>query len=219
MPELPSGTVTFLFTDVEGSTELLRHLGGCYAHVLSTQHELLRRAFTDSGGREVDAQGDALFFVFASASEAVRAAAAGQRAIAAHAWPDGVEVKVRMGVHSGRASVERGHYTGLAVHRAARICAAAHGGQLIASQTTCGLLEDEGEDLEGVQLRDLGEQRLKDFEHPVRLYQLDVPGLPTRFPPRRTLGRDDQEPLIEIGPLLRIRLGRVWRRWWRGRSA
>ena len=215
MDDRPSGTATFLFTDVEGSTELLRRLRGRYGQVLADHQEVLQRAFTESGGREVDTRGDALFYVFPSASDAVLAAARGQQAIAAHEWPDGVDLKVRMGVHSGRAVSDDGRYTGLAVHRASRICTAAHGGQVVTSQTTYGLLEDEGEDLDGLDLRDLGEQRLKDFDRPIRLYQVDSPGLPTQFPPPRTLdtppfvGREAElEQLIELRPPIRVRLGR-----------
>ena len=187
----PSGTVTFLFTDIEGSTRLLKQLRDGYAAVVAEHQRLLRAGFAAHGGYEVDTQGDSFFVAFASAREAVLAAVEGQLALAAHEWPDGVQVKVRMGLHTGRAFASDGHYTGLAVHRAARVGSAGHGGQVLVSQATQTLLEDEEEDL-GVFLRDLGEQQLKDLDRPVRLYQAVADGLPTTFPPLR--------PAAELAP-------------------
>jgi YVTN family beta-propeller protein len=176
--------VTFLFTDIEGSTRLVKQLRDRYAEVLGEHQRLLRAAFEAHGGYEVDTQGDSFFVAFASAREAVLAAAAGQLALLSHPWPEGVEIRVRMGLHTGQAVAHGGRYTGLAVHRAARIGAAGHGGQILVSQATQTLLEDEEEDLH-VFLRDLGEQRLKDLDRPVRLYQAAAEGLPWSFPPVR----------------------------------
>jgi YVTN family beta-propeller protein len=184
MADLPSGAVTFLFTDIEGSTRLVRQLRGRYPEVLGEHQRLLRQAFSQHGGHEIDTQGDAFFYAFGSAHEAVLAAVEAQRALSGYPWPDETEVKVRMGIHTGQAAPVNGRYTGLAVHRAARICAAGHGGQVLVSQATQSLLEDEEEDL-AVRMRDLGDQRLKDIARPVRLYQVSAPGLPTDFPPPR----------------------------------
>ena len=185
MPELHRGTVTFLFTDIEGSTRLLQRLGGGYAEVLSEQQRILRAAFAAHGGYEVDSQGDSFFVSFQTAKDAVAAAVDGQRDLAAHAWPEGVEVKVRMGLHTGEPRIGDERYVGIGVHRAARIGAAGHGGQVLLSSTTRELVE---EDLPpGVSIRDLGERRLKDLEQPQRLYQLVIEGLPDEFGPLRTL--------------------------------
>jgi predicted ATPase/class 3 adenylate cyclase len=172
MAELPSGTVTFLFTDVEQSTRLLVELGAdAYGQALEEHRNRLREAF--QAGYEVDTQGDSLFYAFDRADDAVLAAAAGQRALAE------LPVQVRMGIHTGQPTIVGDRYVGLDVHRAARICAAAHGGQIVVSQTT--------RDLADVETRDLGEHRLKDLTQPQRLYQLAVPGLETQFAPLRTL--------------------------------
>jgi DNA-binding NarL/FixJ family response regulator/class 3 adenylate cyclase len=185
MAELPSGTVTFLFTDIEGSTELLRRLRDRYSDVLADHERLLRTAFEEAGGSEIDSQGDSFFFCFPKARDAARAAVAGQRGLHAHEWPDGVQVRVRMGIHTGEASLSEKRYHGLAVHRAKRICDAGHGGQILLSQTSQHLLEDEEEPLPGVSLHDLGRRRLKDFDRPVGIFQLVAPDLPTEFPPLR----------------------------------
>jgi class 3 adenylate cyclase len=149
MPELPSGTVTFLFSDIEGSTALLRQLRDRYGDVLADHQRLLRSAFEETGGSEIDSQGDSFFFCFRKARDAVRAAVAGQRALLAHSWPDGTEVRVRMGIHTGDASVSENRYHGRAVHRAARICDAGHGGQILLSQTSHTLLEYEEDEHDG----------------------------------------------------------------------
>src|SRR2546425_1281428 len=128
MAELPSGTVTFLFTDVEGSTRLLKQLRDRYGEVLTEHRRILRSAFEEHGGQEIDTQGDAFFVAFRRATDATLAAAAAQRALAEHSWPDGVEFRVRMGMHTGEPSVGDEGYHGLGVHRAARIMAAGHGG-------------------------------------------------------------------------------------------
>ena len=184
--ELPSGTVTFLFTDIEGSTRLLRTLGGeRYHEVLAEHQRILREACAEAGGREIDTQGDSFFFAFRKAKDAVAAAISGQRALAATEWPDGHAVRVRMGLDTGEPVVGTDRYVGLGVHSTARIMAAGHGGQILLSATTHNLARDELPD--GVALRDLGEQRLKDLDRPVRLYQVVAPDLPARFPRLRTL--------------------------------
>jgi serine/threonine protein kinase/class 3 adenylate cyclase len=180
MSKLPSGTVTFLFTDVEGSTRLLQHLGKGYVSVLAEHHRILRRAVAELGGREVDSQGESFFFAFERANAAIDAAILAQRALIEHPWPDGGEVRVRMGVHTGEPIVDEERYVGLVVHRAARIGAVGHGGQVLLSNATRELLEDG---LAGVSMRDLGSYRLKDFDRDERLYQLDVAGLRSDFPP------------------------------------
>jgi YVTN family beta-propeller protein len=185
MADLPSGAVTFLFTDVEGSTRLVKQLREGYGHVLTEHQRLLREAFRAHRGHEVDTQGDSFFVAFASARDAVLAAVEGQRALLSHPWPDGVELKVRMGIHTGQAVASDGRYTGLAVNRAARIGAAAHGGQVLVSQATQTLVEDEEEDLHVVLVDLGGEQHLKDLDRPVRLYQVSAEGLPAEFPPLR----------------------------------
>jgi predicted ATPase/class 3 adenylate cyclase len=181
MAELPSGTVTFLFSDVEGSTRLLTRLRGGYAEVLGEHQRLLRTAFDAHDGREVHTEGDAFFVAFARASDAIAAAASAQRSLASQRWPEGVDVRVRMGVHTGHAQVRQDDYVGLDVHRAARICSAGHGGQVLISSSTRELVADELPD--DVALRDLGEQRLKDLDRPEHLFQLVVGDLPSDFPP------------------------------------
>lgn len=193
MAQMPSGAVTFLFTDIEGSTQLVKQLRERYGAVLGEHQRLLRAAFQAHGGYEVDTQGDSFFVAFASARDAVLAAVEGQLALQAHDWPEGVEIRVRMGLHTGQAVAADGRYTGLAVHRAARIGAAGHGGQILVSQATQTLLEDEEEDLH-VHLRDLGEQSLKDLARPVRLYQAAADGLAESFPPVRGHTAPDESP-------------------------
>ncbi len=185
MAELPSGTVTFLFTDVEGSTRLLKQLGPGYAELLSEHHRILRSAFVAHGGSEVDNQGDSFFVAFQTAKDAVAAAVDAQRDLFAQVWPAGAEVRVRMGLHTGepRRGVDR--YVGIGVHRAARIGVAGHGGQVLLSSTTKELAE---EDLPGgVSIIDLGERRLKDLDQAQHLYQLVIDGLPGAFGPLKTL--------------------------------
>jgi YVTN family beta-propeller protein len=184
--ELPSGTVTFLFTDIEGSTQLLNQLGGDgYADILREHERLLRAAFAAHQGQVVDTQGDSFFVAFRTAADAVAAAVDAQRDLAAEHWPQGGAVRVRMGLHTGEPRMAEQRYVGIGVHRAARIGAAGHGGQVLLSSTTRELAE---EDLPpGVSIRDLGERRLKDLERPQRLYQLDVDGLQNQFAQLRTL--------------------------------
>ncbi len=182
MAERPRGTVTFLFTDVEGSTSLLRQLREHYGVVLAEHARLLREAFAAHGGEEVDTQGDAFFYVFPRARDAAAAAADGQRALAAHIWPDGAEFRVRMGMHTGEPVLsDEGRYHGMGVHRTARIMAAGHGGQVLASQATASVLADD--ELDGITLRDLGEHNLKDLDRAERIFQLQIDGLPGEFGP------------------------------------
>src|SRR5262245_59289518 len=178
--ELPRGTVTFLFTDMEGSTRLLKTLGERYAVVLAEHQEILRRAVEERGGREIDNHGEAFFFAFASANAALGAAVSAQRALADQEWGNGSEVRVRMGLHTGEPAVGGERYVGLGVHRAARIGAVGHGGQVLLSNATRELVDAE---LAGVSIRDLGSYRLKDIDHPERLFQLDIEGLASDFPP------------------------------------
>jgi DNA-binding NarL/FixJ family response regulator/class 3 adenylate cyclase len=185
MPELPTGTVTFLFSDVEGSTELLRTLRGGYADVMADHERLLRSAFEDAGGHEINTQGDSFFVAFRKPKDAVGAALEAQRAIGSHEWPEGAEMRVRIGIHTGEATVAGDRYVGLGVHRAARICAAAHGGQVLISQTTQALLEEDEQLLGELDFGDLGPRSLKNFDRPVRIYQLLAPDLPAEFPDLR----------------------------------
>jgi WD40 repeat protein/class 3 adenylate cyclase len=182
LPGLRGGAVTFLFTDIEGSTRLLTRLGERYAEALTDYHRLLGDVFADHGGQVVDTQGDAVFVAFQRAGDAVAAAAAVQKTLEAHAWPEGASVRVRIGVHTGEPLVVEDRYVGIDVHRGARIAAAAHGGQVLVSQRTCELVADGGT---GATLRDLGAHRLKDLPEPERLFQLVVGGLPSSFPPPR----------------------------------
>ena len=203
--ETGTSTLTFLFSDVEGSTALLRQLRDGYTAVMGDHERLLRTAWADCDGRELDADGDSFFVAFRRPRQAVAAAVAAQRALAAHSWPEGVDLRVRMGIHTGEASLAGDQYVGLAVHRAARICDAGHGGQILLSETTRSLLEDEEEVLDGLQLNDLGQHLLKDFERPVQIYQLTAVGLEVEFPALRTAGQgaaklaDRQDELAVTG--------------------
>nr|HET6901475.1 adenylate/guanylate cyclase domain-containing protein [Ktedonobacteraceae bacterium] len=185
MQNLPTGTVTLLFTDIAGSTHLLTQLGDRYAHALAECRQVLRTAFGQWNGYVVDTQGDAFFVVFARATDAVSAAVAAQRALASHAFPHGAVVQVRMGLHTGEPQRTAEGYVGLDVHRAARLMSAGHGGQVLLSQATCSLVEQELP--EDTSLRDLGEHRLKDLGRPMRLFQLAIADLPADFPPLHTL--------------------------------
>lgn len=185
MSDLPTGTVTFLFSDIEGSTHLLQHLGDRYADVLADYRRLLRAAFQAVGGHEIDTAGDGFFAVFHRATASVAAAVASQRAIVAHPWPEGVPVRVRMGLHTGEPTLTGGGYVGLDVHRAARICSAGHGGQMLLSHTTRDLGEHDLP--QGVSLRDLGEHRLKDLQRAEHIFQLVLPNGPADFPALKTL--------------------------------
>ncbi len=177
----PSGTVTLVFSDIEGSTRVLQRSGDSYAELLAMHRDLIREAFARHHAFEVDMQGDAFFVTFASASDAAAAAADAQRALAAHDWPDDNEIRVRMGLHTGEPRLIGDRYVGIDVHHGARVMAAGHGGQVLVSESTRALLDDR------VRLRDLGEHRLKDLTGPQHLYQLEIEGLPAEFPPLNTL--------------------------------
>ena len=180
--ELPAGTVTFLFTDIEGSTRLLSSLGSRYEAALADHRKLLRDAFSTHRGVEVDTQGDAFFYAFGRAHDALVGALAAQRALASHPWPDDVELRVRMGIHTGEPTVTAEGYVGGDVHLGARICAAAWGEQILVSDATARLVADT----QDASLRDLGEHSLKDIDTPVRLHQVVAPSLRADFPPPRT---------------------------------
>jgi predicted ATPase/class 3 adenylate cyclase len=182
---LPTGTVTFLFTDIEGSTRLMQEVGERYVKAQSDHHGILRAAFTGTRGRELRTEGDSFFCVFESAVDACAAAARAQRDFATHQWPEGVTLRVRVGLHTGEAPLVGNEYIGLDVHHAARVAAAAHGGQVLVSETTRALVEEHLSD--GLTLRDLGTHRLKDLARPERLFQLVVTGTRDQFPPLRTL--------------------------------
>ena len=184
--ELPSGTVTFLFTDIEGSTALLKSLGrDTYEQALGEHERLLRAVFAAHQGRVVDTQGDSFFVAFRTAADAVAAAADAQRDLTAQHWPEEADVKVRMGLHTGEPKAGGERYVGIGVHRAARIAAAGHGGQVLLSSTTKELAEEELPP--GVSIRDLGERRLKDIDQSHRLHQLVIQGLQSEFAQLRTL--------------------------------
>ena len=191
--ELPGGTVTFLFTDIEGSTVLLKKLGDDYASVLVDQRDILRDAFSRWNGQEVDTQGDSFFVSFPRATEAVNACVEAQRALVEHTWPEAVEVLVRMGLHTGEPLVAGEGYVGMDVHRAARIAHVGHGGQVLLSETTTALILDELP--EGVSLVDLGRHLLKDMSRPEHIRQLVIEGLPSEFPPLTSV---EKLPAIEL---------------------
>ena len=165
--DLPEGTVTFLFTDIEGSTQLLHRLRDKYAILLADHHRILREAFANWDGHEVDTQGDAFFVAFSRATQAVGAAAEAQRKLAEHIWPEGVTVRVRMGIHTGESWTGSEGYVGMDVHRAARIAHVGNGGQVLLSETTTALVQDELP--QGVSLLDLGRHLLKDIHRPERI--------------------------------------------------
>jgi len=183
MPELPSGTVTFLFTDIEGSTSLVQKLGDRYGRLLGDHRRLLRVAVEDAGGVEVDCRADEFFGGFAGAQDAVRAAVSAQQAFKLDTWPDEVQPAVRMGIHTGEPALADEGYLGLDVHRAARICSAANGGQVLISETTRNALGDT--DVAGVSFSDLGQHDLRNLPRPERIFQLVVAGLRSEFPPLR----------------------------------
>ena len=184
MSTLPGGTVTFVFTDIEGSTQLLQELGDeGYGRVSSDHRRLVREAFGARGGTEIDTQGDAFFFSFPRARDAVAAAVDAQRALLDHVWPEGKEVRLRMGVHTGEPQVGEEGYLGLDVVRAARISAAGHGGQILISETTRALLGNQLPD--GVAVHDLGQQDLKDVQHE-HIYELTIDGRSLAGKPLKT---------------------------------
>ncbi len=193
---LPAGTVTMVFTDIEGSTTLLQTLGDRYPEALADHHRLIRAAFGRHGAFERGSAGDGLYFVFATAREAVQAAVDGQLALAGHEWPGGIAMRDRMGLHTGEPRTASEGYVGLDVHRAARVCAAGHGGQILISQTTRDLIADELQPPIG--LADLGVHRLRSLDAPMRLYQVTGPGLERQFPPPRTTDAPRNNLKLEV---------------------
>ncbi|MGI8549837.1 MAG: ATP-binding protein [Dehalococcoidia bacterium] len=199
-PPMPSGTVTFLFTDIEGSTHLLQQLGDRYVDLQRAHQRLMRAAIALHQGYEVDTQGDSFFVAFSRAPDAVEAAVQMQRNLAAHAWPAGEQVRLRMGIHTGQALISDGRYIGIDVNRAARIGAAGHGGQVLLSQPAAELVRHAlGEVIE---LQSLGEHRLKDLEYPEHLFQLIIPGLPATFPPVKSLGNSRHRLPVQRSALI-----------------
>jgi class 3 adenylate cyclase len=180
---LPSGSVTFLLSDIEGSTALLRRLGKRYAALLADVRAVIRGAVHRAGGREVDARADEFFAVFPRAAAALDAALTIDRSLQGRRWPGKVEVKVRIGIHRGRPTLTDTGYVGVAVHTAARICAAAHGAQILLSgpaRSACAASR-----LPGVRFLSLGAHRLRGLRQPQPIYQVEAPDLPARFPPLR----------------------------------
>ncbi len=202
MDDLPTGMVALLFTDVEDSTRLVQELGSEYSAVMGEHRRIVREAFEPRGGHEIDCRGDEFFIAFASTRDALHAAVEAQRALAAHEWPSAAPLRVRMGLHTGEPSRAEGGYVGLDVHRAARICVAGHGGQVLLSQPTRDLAADEKE----LEFRDLGEHALKGLPRPERIYQLVAAGLQDDFGPLRLA--DGESPAGETdsaaGPRLRV---------------
>src|SRR3954447_5760649 len=203
MDGLPTGMVALLFTDVEGSTRLVQELGDEYSAVMGDHRRLVREAFEPLGGHEIDCRGDEFFIAFASTRDALRAALAAQQALGEHEWPSDTPLRVRMGIHTGEPTPAEGGYVGLDVHRAARICAAGHGGQVLASHATYELVAADEE----LEFRDLGEHALKGIPRPERIYQLLAPGLPEEFGQLRVA--DGEAPASELaegagGPRLRV---------------
>ena len=185
MRPLPTGTITLLFSDIEGSTLTLSRLGERWGEALSAQRAILRRVFKAYDGREMGTEGDSFFVVFSSARQAVLAAVEGQRRLQGHDWPEGVPLMVRMGLHTGEPTRHEDGYIGIDVHRAARIAGTSSGGQVVLSEATRLLAGSPDDD---VGIRDLGWHRLKDLSEPEHLYDLVVPGLPSQFPPLRSIG-------------------------------
>lgn len=193
---LPTGTVTFLFTDIEGSTRLVQSLGSRWRAVLETHEGLIRRAIAGTGGVVVRTEGDAVFAAFADAGAGVNAAIAAQRALTEHPWDEDAVIRVRMGLHSGVGEPGGSDYVGIDVHRAARVAATGHGGQIVISEATAALVERLLPD--GAELVDLGKHRLKDLGEAETLFQVSVPGLPAQFPPLATLERVSHNLPVQV---------------------
>jgi class 3 adenylate cyclase len=181
---LPTGHVTFMFADIEGSTQLLATLGDGYARVLADILGIVRGALREAAGREVSARGDDVFAVFQDASAALAAALVVQRAMSDHAWPDGRDVRLRIGLHRGRPALDDTGYVGISVHAAARICFAAHGGQIVLSSAVRSAVLDSLPD--GIALRGLGEWKFRGLPEPIAIYQVEAPDLASDFPPLRS---------------------------------
>jgi class 3 adenylate cyclase len=184
MAPLPSGLVTFCFTDIEASTQLNQHLGERFGALIAEHDALIRRAVSDRDGVVIKSLGDGLFLAFADPRQAVLACRDAQRALTSHSWPGGVTVRVRMGLHTGEALPQGRDYTAVAVHQAERVSAAAHGGQVLLSEAT---VRAAGQLPEGLALRELGSFRLKGFAEPTRLFQLEAEDLERRFPAARAV--------------------------------
>src|SRR6478672_1643124 len=194
---LPSGQVTFILTDIEDSTGLLRLLEDRYANLLGDVRRLLRRAVQRSGGKEVDIRADELFAVFKRPSSALAAALAIQRRVGSRSWPAGAKVRLRIGIHTGRPTLTDGGYVGLAVHTAARICSAGHGGQILLSSDAVRAVEASAP--RNLSFRSLGAHRLQGLPELQPLFQLEAPDLPENFPAPRTTNESFQpfdEPTI-----------------------
>jgi class 3 adenylate cyclase len=186
MSELPTGTVTFLFTDLEGSTRLWEEQPSAMALALPRHDAILRRAVESHDGAVVKSTGDGVHAVFVAAPDAVAAAIDAQLALGREPWPDGLQIRVRMGIHTGEAELRDGDYYGTTTNRAARLMAVAHGGQILCSLATLGLVRDQP--IEGVEFTDLGEHGLRDLAHPERLFQITHPELRREFPVLRSIG-------------------------------
>jgi class 3 adenylate cyclase/CheY-like chemotaxis protein len=193
MPELPTGTVTFLFTDVEGSTALAHRLAHDFQDILVEHRTLVRSAVAEANGVEIDVRGDEFFVAFEDAVGAARAAIAAQLAISGHDWPEDAELRIRMGMHTGEAIYADKDYLGIEVHKAARICFAGHGGQILLSEATHELVPEE------LERRELGSYRLRGLPTPERIFQLVAPGLPVEFPALRGVDQDDGgQPALRV---------------------
>ncbi|HEY7003170.1 MAG TPA: response regulator [Gaiellaceae bacterium] len=191
-----TGTVTFLFTDLEGSTGLAHRLQERWSEVLVEHRRMIREPAFSAGGHEIDCRGDELFVAFEDATAAARCAIDAQLAFAGQEWPEGAQVRVRMGMHTGEAIFADSDYLGVEVHRAARISFAGHGGQILLSDSTAQLLPDE------LSTRELGEYLLRGLPEPVRIFQLEAPGLGTEFPPLRFA--DDTSRAVAAEETIRI---------------
>ena len=205
---LPTGFVTLLMTDIEGSTVILRRLGDRYGELLDDMRGTLRAAVSRANGREIDARADEFFAVFERAADAVTAAVAIQQALGKRVRPDGLDVYLRIGIHSGRPTLTDVGYIGLAVHTAARVCAAAHGGQVVISGETRAVVGESAP--AGVRFLSLGRHRLPGLAGAEELFQVDADGLVARFPPprsarRRPAGRGRRRAIRPRHPRVRIR--------------
>ena len=192
--DLPTGTVTFLFTDIEGSTRLVQAFGDAYPPLLEQHHDIVRSAVEANDGLVVSTEGDSFFAVFPVAPAALAAAVQAQLALERHPWPDGASIRVRIGVHTGEGRLGAGSYVGVDVHRGARIGAAGHGGQVLLSASAAQLCRHDVPP--GASLVDLGKHRLKDLLQPERVFQVSHPALQVEFPPLKTLtGRPNNLPM------------------------